>query len=54
MIDELHPIAKTPLYVIYPILKPFQSALNWLPWMSYVELVEDGYEMNDLSAGQDV
>ena len=23
MIDELHPIAKTPLYVIYPVLKPF-------------------------------
>ena len=22
MIDELHPIAKTPLYVIYPILRP--------------------------------
>ena len=54
MIDELHPIAKTPLYVIYPILRPFQIALNWLPWMNYVELVEDDIQMNDLLAGQDV
>ena len=54
MIDELHPIAKTPLYVIYPILRPFHRALNWLPWMNYVELVDEGHEMNDLLAGQDV
>ena len=23
MIDELHPIARTPLYVVYPVLRPF-------------------------------
>ena len=50
MLDELHPISKTPLYVIYPILKPFKEALNWLPWMNYVELIDEEHEMADLLA----
>ena len=54
MIDELHPISKTPLYVIYPVLRPLQKALNWLPWMNYVELVDEDHQMSDLLEGKDV
>ena len=49
-ISELHPIAKTPLYVVYPTLKPLRNALSWLPWMAYEELDEE-HEMNDLLDG---
>lgn len=47
LIDELHPIAKTPLYVVYPGLRPFRSLLGCLPQMRYNELHEDR-EMEDL------
>lgn len=50
-INELHPLNKTPLYVVFPGLRPFRSVLNFVPGMNYVELSEDGeHEMNDLIA----
>ena len=52
LIDELHPIAKTPMYAVYPSLRPVRNMLNWMPWMQYNELSEDPeHEMNDLLQG---
>ena len=51
LIDELHPIAKTPLYVVYPIFRPFRQMLTWLPWMNYEELIDEEHEMSDLLKG---
>jgi hypothetical protein len=46
--EEIHPIAKTPLYVAYPYLRPLKDALSCLPWMQYEELNNSEHEMNDL------
>lgn len=27
LMEEIHPIAKTPLYVVYPYLRPLKNAL---------------------------
>jgi len=52
LIDELHPIAKTPMYVVYPSLRPMKNMMTWMPWMQYSELSEDPeHEMNDLLQG---
>ena len=49
LIKELHPIAKTPLYQVYPTLRPLRNMLSFMPWMRYEELGDDGeHEMNDL------
>ena len=53
LIDEIHPIAKTPLYVVYPFLKPFRLCLGFLPQMQLEELKADGeQEMSELLDGQ--
>ena len=56
LIDEIHPIAKTPLYVAYPGLRPFRSCLGCIPQMNYPERGAKGdssVEMHDLLAGQE-
>ena len=54
LIDEIHPIAKTPLYVVYPFLKPFRLCLGFLPQMQYEDARKDGeHEMSDLLKGQE-
>ena len=52
--DEIHPIAKTPLYVVYPGLRPFRNMLTCIPQMQYAELTNEEHEMNDLLGGQEV
>ena len=47
-IKELHPLDRTPLYVVYPGLRPFRTALSFIPGMSYEELGDEEHEMNDL------
>ena len=57
MLEELHPIAKTPLWVVYPALKPFRRALGCVPQMQFDEnhiSHNTEHEMNDLLDGQDV
>ena len=55
MMEELHPIAKTPLYVVYPALRPFRKVLYCLPWMNYPEVgASSEHEMSDLLAGQEI
>ena len=56
MLEELHPIAKTPLYVAYPGLRPFRRCLRCIPQMQYEETLatDADHEMNDLLAGQEV
>ena len=56
MIDELHPISKTPLYVVYPTLRPLRKMLSCLPWMNYEEVTANNseHEMRDLLSGQEV
>ena len=51
LMEEIHPIAKTPLYVVYPYLRPLKNALQCLPWMQYEELHNSEHEMNDLLDG---
>jgi len=56
MLDELHPIAKTPLYRVYPLLKPFRLILGCLPQMQYEDISQanNEHEMNDLLDGEEV
>ena len=56
LLDELHPIAKTPLFVVYPGLRPFRRCLGCIPQMQYEETLqtEQEHEMSDLLAGQEV
>ena len=50
----MHPIAKTPLYVVYPSLRPFRICCGCIPQMAYEERKPvDEQEMADLLAGQD-
>ena len=53
LIDELHPLSKTPLYTVYPALRPFRKILGWIPHMNYEELdyASHNREMDDLLAG---
>ena len=44
----MHPLDRTPLYVVYPGLRPFRTALSFIPGMSYEELGDEEHEMNDL------
>ena len=55
LIDEIHPIAKTPLYTVYPALRPFRKCLGWIPHMNYEELDAAAHdrEMDDLLAGKE-
>jgi len=56
LLEELHPIAKTPLFQVYPVLRPFRKVLGFLPQMQYEEPqpTNTEHEMNDLLNGQDV
>lgn len=49
LIDEIHPIAKTPLYVVYPSLRPFRRVLACLPGMQFEEAGVDQEMKNLLS-----
>ena len=53
IIEELHPIAHTPLYVVYPALEPLQPCLGWVPGMRYPrQKAADQVEMQDLITGE--
>ena len=45
--EELHPLANTPLYVVYPFLSPFKSCLKCCPYMDE-EIRADDLEMVNL------
>ena len=55
LIDEIHPIAQTPLYVVYPALRPFRKILGCIPQMNYEEQNDSArsVEMDDLLAGEE-
>ena len=44
-IEELHPLANTPLYVAYPFLSPFKSCLGCCPYMGQTTTAENDLEM---------
>ena len=39
--EELHPLANTPMYVVYPFLAPFKSCLRCCPYMDEEIRAED-------------